>query len=79
MIKKDAETWTSLKKEWLAAIDLFQSTFVYGVDYKTAEHGIHIILTVALWWDPAWPKRYCCLVLNSTSVISYISVLYGIV
>ena len=28
---------------------------------------------------PAWPKRYCCLVLNSTSVISYISVPYGIV
>ena len=38
------------------------------------EYGtVRVFNTVALWWDPAWPKRYC-LVLSTTSVILYISV-----
>ena len=29
---------------------------------------MYVCITVALWWDPAWPKRYCCLVLNTATL-----------
>ena len=73
-MEKSGEKWRKVEKS--------------GEKWRNAKLGFHYKImnpqffghypgfckkTVALWWDPAWPKRYC-LVLSTTSVILYISV-----